>query len=73
MHLKIDIGVRKQLLERAKEEMDGLRSVTNNLLRENGALQYQIHQLAPPAPKSQVEEEHAPVDNSTQATDTPAL
>ena len=28
--------------------MDGLRSLTNNLLRENGALQYQIHQLAPP-------------------------
>jgi hypothetical protein len=73
MQLKIDVGVRKQLLERAKEEMDGLRSMSNNLLRENGALQYQIHQLAPPAPKREVGAESAPVDNSTQPTDTPAL
>jgi hypothetical protein len=49
MNLKIDLGVRKQLLERAKEELDGLRTMANNLLRENGALSYQIHQLAPPA------------------------
>jgi hypothetical protein len=60
MQLKIDVGVRKQLLERAKEEMDDLRSMTNSLLRENGSLQYQILQLAPPAPKREVESEQTP-------------
>jgi hypothetical protein len=48
MQLKIDVGVRKQLLERAKEEMDEFRSMANNLLRENGALEYQLRQLAAP-------------------------
>jgi hypothetical protein len=47
--LKIDVGVRKQLLDRAREEMEDLRTMANNLLRENGALQYQILQLAPPS------------------------
>lgn len=50
MQLKIDLGVRKQLMERVKEEIDELRSTTNSLFRENGALQYQILQLAPPKP-----------------------
>lgn len=83
MNLKIDIGVRKQLLDRAKEEMDGLRAMTNNLLRENGALAYQIHQLAPPSAR-QTEREATPasdhrvidtsippaVDNSERSTTT---
>lgn len=67
MQLKIDVGVRKQLLERAKEEIDGLHSMANNLLRENGALQYQIHQLPPPTPKREVEDPRVPVDNGTAA------
>lgn len=64
MQLKIDVGVRKQLLERVKEEIDSLRSSANNLLRENGALQYQILQLAPPSPNSDVEQPSVSVDNS---------
>jgi hypothetical protein len=65
MQLKIDVGVRKQLLERAKEEMDDLRSMTNNLLRENGSLQYQIHQLATPTPQRGLElTQPGTVDNS---------
>ena len=68
MQLKIDVGVRKQLLERAKEEMDDLRSMTNNLLRENGSLQYQIHQLAPPTRQRELERaQTGPVDNSASA------
>jgi len=67
MQLKIDVGVRRQLLERAKEEMEGLRSMTDTLLRENGALQYQIHHQLGPASKSEVDEQQAPsVDNPPQ-------
>jgi len=66
LQLKIDLGVRKQLLERAKDEMDDLRSMTSNLLRENGALQYQIHQLPPPAPnRAHQSPDGMTVDNST--------
>ena len=53
MNLKIDLGVRKQLLDRVKEEIDDLRSMNHSLLRENGALEYQLLQL-PPAPKREV-------------------
>jgi len=74
MQLKIDVGVRKQLLERVKEEIDGLRSMANNLLRENGSLQYQIRQLAAPAPKTEVEPEESPaVDNSAPTNETAAI
>jgi hypothetical protein len=66
LQLKSDLGVRKQLLERVKDEIDGLRSMTDNLLRENGALQYQIHQLPPPPPSQPHQTpEVAHVDNST--------
>ena len=67
MNLKIDLGVRKQLLDRAKEEMDSLRAMTNTLLRENGALSYQIHQLAPP--KSQSDTLDGPTIPSPHAID----
>ncbi len=75
MQLKIDVGVRKQLLERAKEEMQDLRSMTDNLLRENGQLQYQILQIAAPAPKREAEApvQSAPVDNSMQANETAGI
>ena len=67
MQLKIDVGVRKQLLERAKEEMDNLRSMTNGLLRENGSLEYQLRQLAAPSTNREAEapSQSSSVDNST--------
>jgi hypothetical protein len=75
MQLKIDVGVRKQLLELAKVEMDDLRSMANGLLRENASLEYQLRQLA--APKQNREAEppppSAPVDNSTHDVATPGL
>ena len=68
MQLKIDLGVRKQLMERVKEEIDGLRSMTNNLLRESGALDYQLRQLSAPHQPSRELETPAPLDpHSAQA------
>jgi len=55
LHLKIDVGVRKELINRAKEEMTRIRNMTDDLLRENGALGYQIRQLAPPANKISID------------------
>ncbi len=49
MNLKIDIGVRKGLLDRAWTQLKEISTEANNLLRENGALQYQIRQIAAPA------------------------
>jgi hypothetical protein len=72
LQLKIDLGVRKQLLDRAKEEMDGLRSMANTLLRENGALQYQIHQLAP-AKNAEPAVASPGVDNSMAINDGATL
>ena len=71
LQLKIDLGVRKQLLERVKDEIDDLRSIANNLLRENGALQYQIHQLPPPTSTQTHQSPHLAqsVDNSTPPND----
>jgi hypothetical protein len=45
LQLKIDIGVRRELIKQAKEEIDRGRVATNTLLRENGALEFQIRQL----------------------------
>jgi hypothetical protein len=75
MQLKIDVGVRKQLLQRAKEEMDDLRSMTNGLLRENGSLEFQLRQLAAPTPKREAKAplQSANVDNSTYDVGTPSL
>lgn len=53
LQLRIDVGIRKELINRASEEMRGLRKTADMLLRENGALNYQLAQLeAPRAPKS---------------------
>ena len=61
MQLKIDVGARKQLLERAKDDMDDLRSMTDNLLRENGSLRFQLQQLPPPQAHKELQ---LPVDNA---------
>ena len=45
------------MLDRVKEEIDGLRTVADKLLRENGALQYRVLQLASPEPKREVTNE----------------
>ena len=68
MNLKIDLGVRKQLLERVKDQIDGIRSMTDSLLRENGALQYQLQQLPAPGDNRPNERElSSPVDNPDQS------
>jgi hypothetical protein len=72
MDLKIDLGVRKQLLDRAKDEIDGIRSMTDSLLRENGSLQYQLQQLPPARENGSNREVLPPVDNRDQA-DGPAV
>lgn len=46
MQLKIDVEVRKQLLNQARDEIDRIRHHTENLLRENGELQFQVRQLS---------------------------
>jgi hypothetical protein len=56
MNLTIDLEVRKQLLERASTEIDRERSRSENVLRENGALQYQLRQLGPGRVHEQVDE-----------------
>ena len=71
MQLKIDVGVRKQLLERVKEEMDTMRTTANNLLRENGALQYQLLQLAPP--KREADSTQSTSVDNQPSPQTPAL
>ena len=75
MQLKIDVAVRKQLLERAKEEMGDLRSMTDNLLRENGSLKYQIIQLAEPTQKREAgtPAESPSVDNSRREIVIPGV
>ena len=45
LQLKIDIGVRRELIKQAKEEIDRTREANSMLLRENGALEFQIRQL----------------------------
>jgi len=45
MQHKIDLEVRKQLLNQARDEIDKVRSHTEDLLRENGELQFQVRQL----------------------------
>jgi len=55
LQLKIDIGVRRELIKQAKDELDRTRAATNSLLRENGALEFQIRQLAAPAQPKTIE------------------
>jgi hypothetical protein len=87
LHLKIDVGVRRELINRAREEMTRLRTMADSLLRENGALGYQIQQLAAPANKIGIDAPHRqlnvqqslPADSEqddskdTQAFDEPRL
>lgn len=54
LQLKIDLGVRRELISQVRGEMDRLRSTTDHLLRENGALQYQILQLGGPSALRQI-------------------
>ena len=49
MNLKIDIGIRKELVNQAAGEINRLRQQTESLLVEKGALQFQLLQLAAPA------------------------
>jgi hypothetical protein len=55
LQLKIDIGVRRELIKQAKEEIDRTRGATNTLLRENGALEFQIRQLAASSKPKEIE------------------
>ena len=49
MQLKIDVEVRKQLLNQAAGEITRQRDHIEGLLRENGALQSRVLQLSAPA------------------------
>ena len=69
MELKINLGARKHLLEIAKEEMTGLREMADGLLRENGALQYQLQQLPPGRSEDPNGEEGPSVDNPPELGD----
>lgn len=48
MQLKIDVGVRRGLVSQAKEEIDKLRGSIEQVLKENGALEFQLRQLKAP-------------------------
>ena len=85
MQLKIDVEVRKQLLNQAAGEITRQRDQIEGLLRENGGLQSRVLQLAaptnadrsqlPPAADRTLEPHHAhytQVDNAVPA-DPPTL
>jgi hypothetical protein len=65
MHLKIDVEVRKQLLNQAAGEITRQRDHIEGLLRENGALQSRVLQLSAPASDRQ------DLPPPTPATETP--
>ena len=89
MNLKIDIGVRKGLLDRAWTQLKEISTEANNLLRENGALQYQIRQIAAPADSARPDQQddqsghqeppqaatfvEAPPVDNTPGSDQPAV
>ena len=63
MQLKIDVEVRKQLLNQAAGEITRQRDQIENLLRENGGLQTRLLQLAAPrgdSPNSENDEQTPP-------------
>ena len=84
MHLRIDVEVRKQLLNQAAVEITRQRDHIEGLLRENGALQSRVLQLSVPPDQGrqvlsppptvdphEIEINHYPqdiVDNSTEAS-----
>ena len=49
LQLRIDVGVRRELVAQAKTEMDTLRGSVEQILKQNGALEFQLRQLAPPS------------------------
>ena len=63
MQLKIDVEVRKQLLNQAAGEITRQRDHIEELLRENGALQSRVLQLAAPADRDRQDSPHAPVSD----------
>ena len=60
MQLKIDVEVRKQLLNQAVGEITRQRDHIEGLLRENGALHSRVLQLS--APKQDIQDLPAPAD-----------
>ena len=55
MQLKIDVEVRKQLLNQAAGEITRQRNQIEGLHRENGALQSQLLQLSAPAKQDRLD------------------
>ena len=68
MQLKIDVEVRKQLLNQAAGEITRQRDHIEGLLRENGGLQARVLQLAAPAQQDRQELPPAP----SRAVDDPS-
>ena len=62
MQLKIDVEVRKQLLNQAAGEITRQRDHIEGLLRENGALQSQVLQLAAPTSQHRQDLPPSPAD-----------
>ena len=60
LQLQIDVGVRRELVNRAKVEMDALHARLQETVKENGALDFQLRQLA--APSQSVRQIDAPDD-----------
>jgi hypothetical protein len=67
MQLKIDVEVRKQLLNQAAGEITRQRDHIEGLLRENGALQSRVLQLAPPTNQDRQEQPPHPADRVREA------
>ena len=81
MQLKIDVEVRKQLLNQAAGEITRQRDHIEGLLRENGALQSRVLQLSAPTgqdrqdlppPAADRVHEPAPVHYSQDSVDNSA-
>jgi hypothetical protein len=62
MQLKIDVEVRKQLLNQAAGEITRQRDHIEGLLRENGALQSRVLQLSAPASQDRQDLPPSPAD-----------
>ena len=63
MQLKIDVEVRKQLLNQAAGEITRQRDHIEGLLRENGALQSRVLQLSAPANQDRLDLPPPPADH----------
>ena len=67
LQLKIDVGVRHELIDKAQTEMNALRTELREMWTKNGALKQQLLQLAPPTTSTQQDREVPPtVDNHDQ-------